>query len=169
MRNTNHSTGALELFDQVYAALCAAQAAIDRYNALTGRFYTLGYSFPTIISFESLMDTGDWRNFTIDDLPDFLQAGPVVRKFTRAELLQRLGRESSWRCPYCGLTGTEELGPDGRTWHLDHGYPKALGGDNRADNMILACATCNVRKNAKTAAEVFKRIFGDAEGRDGGK
>ena len=34
-----------------------------------------------------------------------------------------------------------------------------LGGDNDDDNLILSCATCNIRKNKKTAMEVLRRIL----------
>lgn len=56
-------------------------------------------------------------------------------------------------CQYCGGTGDEKRGPDGRTWHIDHVYAESLGGDSDPDNLVLACATCNIRKNAKLLTE----------------
>lgn len=47
------------------------------------------------------------------------------------------------------------IGPDGRNWHIDHVYPKALGGDDGLDNRVLACATCNLSKKHKSANAFF--------------
>lgn len=76
-----------------------------------------------------------------------------------ADLVLELGTEFYWTCVYCQKTGTQERGPDGRGWHIDHAYPKALGGDDDPDNLILACATCNIRKGKKTAIAVLKIVF----------
>jgi len=42
---------------------------------------------------------------------------------------------------------------DGRVWHVDHAYPIVHGGDNRRDNKVLSCATCNLSKGPKSAKE----------------
>ncbi|MFE4367961.1 MULTISPECIES: HNH endonuclease [unclassified Streptomyces] len=49
-----------------------------------------------------------------------------------------------WRCAYC---------PDGRAEHLDHVVPLSKGGTDTADNMVPACAKCNLSKGAKTLME----------------
>lgn len=41
----------------------------------------------------------------------------------------------------------------GKRPHLDHVWPLAKGGSNGAENLVLSCRTCNVRKNAKTPME----------------
>lgn len=46
-------------------------------------------------------------------------------------------------CPYCG----EFLDSDA---HADHIYPVSKGGESRAKNMVLVCATCNLRKGKLT-------------------
>jgi len=46
-------------------------------------------------------------------------------------------------CYYCGVA------LDNVEAHADHLAPKARGGKNGAYNMVLTCAQCNVRKNAR--------------------
>lgn len=48
-------------------------------------------------------------------------------------------------CQYCG----DIEGP----FHLDHVHPVSLGGENTPDNLVVACAKCNVSKGAKPVAE----------------
>lgn len=72
----------------------------------------------------------------------------------KASIIDRLGYvPKEWKCFHCSGVGTEDLGPDNRAWHADHCYPKVLGGDNRADNMVLSCATCNMKKGARSGRE----------------
>ena len=65
----------------------------------------------------------------------------------------RIGKEQKWTCIYCQRIGTEESGPDKRMWHVDHMYAQSLGGDSRPDNLVLACATCNLQKGKKRLRE----------------
>jgi hypothetical protein len=62
---------------------------------------------------------------------------------------ERLGRDQGWSCRYCSGAGDEDSGPDGRAWHVDHLYPVVRGGDSQPDNLVLACATCNLKKRAQ--------------------
>lgn len=48
-------------------------------------------------------------------------------------------------CAYCG----DENGP----FDLDHLYPVARGGTDEANNIVVACASCNRSKGAKTLKE----------------
>jgi len=53
-------------------------------------------------------------------------------------------------CAYCaGSSESDAIGPDGRSWHIDHVFPVVRGGTNVAENLVLSCATCNLRKNAR--------------------
>lgn len=45
-------------------------------------------------------------------------------------------------CYWCG----EKVG---RHYHVDHVMPLALGGSNGPENIVIACAPCNLSKNAK--------------------
>lgn len=64
--------------------------------------------------------------------------------------------ENGCVCFYCGNPGDQASGPDSRAWHVDHAYPLSLGGDHGPDNLVLSCATCNLEKKARTAADYFK-------------
>ncbi|MQS39595.1 HNH endonuclease [Streptomyces katsurahamanus] len=48
-----------------------------------------------------------------------------------------------WKCAYC----------DAPAEHLDHVVPLAKGGADREENMVPACAPCNLSKGAKTLEE----------------
>lgn len=79
----------------------------------------------------------------------------VVRQNVANEK-ERLGKEQGWSCCYCRMKGSERCGPDNRPWHVDHLYPVVRGGDNKPDNLVLACATCNLKKKAKLLAEFLQ-------------
>lgn len=46
------------------------------------------------------------------------------------------------QCFYCGV----KVGDD---YHVDHVVPLVLGGSNGKENIVIACPTCNLSKNAK--------------------
>lgn len=62
----------------------------------------------------------------------------------RSEIIRRDRRT-------CYLCGRGPLKLD--EIHLDHKIPISRGGSHTRDNLAVACATCNVRKGALTAAE----------------
>lgn len=49
------------------------------------------------------------------------------------------------------------------SFHVDHFFPLSKGGKHEAENLVIACPTCNVRKGAKDpyifAQESFGRLF----------
>lgn len=57
----------------------------------------------------------------------------------RFRVLQRDG----FRCVYCGTAAR-----DGAVLHLDHVVPVAAGGETTEDNLVTACASCNLGKSA---------------------
>ena len=67
------------------------------------------------------------------------------------------------RCAYCGQIAI---------LHADHRTPLARGGSNAIDNILPACAPCNLRKSrmtepefrARLAAEKQRKIDGEAAG-----
>lgn len=64
----------------------------------------------------------------------------------------RLKNRDGDGCHYCGRAfGEEKL--NRRT--LDHKIPRSAGGNNNEDNLVLACARCNVLKGSKNY-EFFK-------------
>lgn len=90
-----------------------------------------------------------------------------IPKRLRYAVLERDG----YRCRYCGA------GVDDAKLHIDHRMPVAKGGTNDFENLVTACADCNLGKHAflpireivrqreqALAAEIFQRTcerFGD--------
>ena len=66
----------------------------------------------------------------------------VKRRISRRALFARDG----WKCVYCGTAG-------GRLT-LDHVIPRSKGGDSVWENVVTACAPCNLRKGDRLLEEV---------------
>ena len=74
----------------------------------------------------------------------------------RESLSKRLGRvarqiacRDGHACRYCGATAASS----GAHLHLDHLTPRSLGGLDQATNLVLACRSCNSRRQARTLAQ----------------
>ncbi len=65
----------------------------------------------------------------------------IKRKISRRALFARDG----WRCVYCGHSG-------GRLT-LDHVVPRSRGGESVWENVVTACAPCNLRKGDRSLEE----------------
>jgi 5-methylcytosine-specific restriction endonuclease McrA len=65
----------------------------------------------------------------------------VTRRISRRVLFARDG----WRCVYCG--------PDGGRLTLDHVVPRSRGGGSDWENVVTACAPCNLRKGDRLPEE----------------
>jgi 5-methylcytosine-specific restriction endonuclease McrA len=65
----------------------------------------------------------------------------VQRKISRRALFAR----DDWRCVYCGTA-------NGRLT-LDHVIPRSKGGESVWENVVTACAPCNLRKGNRTLEE----------------
>lgn len=65
----------------------------------------------------------------------------LIPSWARRLVVERDG----YCCVYCG--GTE--GP----FHIDHRTPVRLGGADVPENLVVACAPCNLSKGAKTMEE----------------
>lgn len=110
----------------------------------------------------AMVDDGDWPKG--EPVPQFggndkvlqFKSKPTEQKF-RKNCLQMLGPDQQWCCIYCHRQGDAAKGPDRRTWHIDHLYPLALGGDWVNDNLVLACATCNLHKSRKLLMEFLNK------------
>jgi 5-methylcytosine-specific restriction endonuclease McrA len=66
----------------------------------------------------------------------------IQRKISRRALFARDG----WRCVYCGTT-------NGRLT-LDHVVPRSKGGESIWENVVTACAPCNLRKGDRSLEQV---------------
>ena len=65
----------------------------------------------------------------------------IQRKISRRALFARDG----WRCVYCGTSS-------GRLT-LDHVVPRSKGGESIWENVVTACAPCNLRKGDRLPEE----------------
>ena len=72
------------------------------------------------------------------------QQGPLYQTNLRAAVFQREGH----KCAYCGKAGKPVK------LELDHVLPKASGGVDRYDNLVVACHSCNQSK-ANQPLELF--------------
>jgi hypothetical protein len=71
-------------------------------------------------------------------------AAPRYVSRRRREIFER----SAGKCHYCGTA----LTLDGK-WHVEHQFPRALGGGDDALNLVAACVPCNLSKSDRTAIE----------------
>lgn len=71
--------------------------------------------------------------------------GPIAasREPIPAGLRFAVLRRDGFRCAYCGRGE-----PEGVQLHIDHIVPVARGGRTELENLVTACATCNVGKSA---------------------
>jgi len=68
-------------------------------------------------------------------------------KLTRAEVFNR----DKYTCQYCGKTSHQLT--------LDHVVPRHLGGKHTWDNLVSACAACNLRKAGKTLKQAGMKLL----------
>jgi 5-methylcytosine-specific restriction endonuclease McrA len=66
----------------------------------------------------------------------------IQRKISRRALFARDG----WKCAYCGTA-------NGRLT-LDHVVPRSKGGESIWENVVTACAPCNLRKGDRSLEQV---------------
>jgi len=64
-------------------------------------------------------------------------------------------RDGGWVCHYCHAPVSRDPNDGERLAHRDHKVPKSQGGGNGLDNLVLACAECNMRKGARYTYEEF--------------
>lgn len=74
----------------------------------------------------------------------------------RESLSKRLGKvarqiaaRDGHACVYCGATAASS----GAHLHLDHLTPRSVGGEDVPQNLVLACRSCNSRRQARTLAQ----------------
>jgi hypothetical protein len=74
--------------------------------------------------------------------------------FTFKELNEQFERQEGF-CYYCGELLYKSFDS---SVHIDHMTPISRGGSNDISNIALSCATCNLKKHAKTAEEFMEMI-----------
>lgn len=81
-------------------------------------------------------------------VPPPLSINPQKWTGIRQEVYQRDGSN----CRYCGqdFQGDETI---------DHIIPKIQGGKEKLENMVMACRSCNSRKNGRTPEQAGMRLL----------
>lgn len=88
----------------------------------------------------SVRDYRRWNPYDRHTLPEryvHAQAQLSLHPIHRSPIFLRDGLQ----CQYCGQL-------DAPSYHIDHIIPRLLGGRTRSYNLVVACAACNLRKNA---------------------
>ena len=75
----------------------------------------------------------------------------------RPVLVRAIAERDGWNCFYCGQPLTE------LTAELDHAVPMSRGGKTEADNLRLACSSCNLKKGTQTVEEFLQSEYGRAQ------
>ena len=69
-----------------------------------------------------------------------------------------------FRCIYCGVSPITD---DSCVMVLDHIYPRSLGGDDSARNLVTCCESCNTAKHARLLdAGVMQEIYAEVQERN---
>jgi hypothetical protein len=76
-------------------------------------------------------------------LPEPRRASPYISRRRRTVF-----EASHGKCHYCG----EAIELTGK-WHVEHQFPRALGGGDGALNLVASCVRCNLAKGDRTALE----------------
>lgn len=77
----------------------------------------------------------------------------------KAQKASGAGFDDMWRweaaaekvCFYCGIECS-------LNYHVDHYVPLARGGEHALENLRIACAPCNIQKNATMPHEFLERL-----------
>lgn len=82
------------------------------------------------------------------------------RKPISASMKKEVWAKTGGRCHFCArkIKLSAKIGERGR-WHVDHIYPKALGGKDGLDNYLPICKQCNRLRwflNSKRIRKTFK-------------
>lgn len=72
---------------------------------------------------------------------------PSLSRAVRFRVMAR----DNFRCVYCGAT------PEATSLHIDHLLPVNAGGGNEVDNLVTACADCNLGKRDSIVSEMIDR------------
>ena len=67
---------------------------------------------------------------------------------TWAATCRLVAARAEGRCEYCRMSQALQ----GATFHTEHIIPQSAGGSDAADNLALACPSCNLAKSNRTTA-----------------
>lgn len=95
---------------------------------------------------------------------DFLDSeeAPDVLPMLLSKQGKKVYRDRLWaRHPHCHFCG-RKIG-NSKDATIDHGIPESRGGLNTPQNLLLACAGCNLTKGCRTVEEWVHDILNGAE------
>lgn len=69
-----------------------------------------------------------------------------------AEDIKKIYEQQGGRCWYCQT-------PVGSKYHIDHRIPLSKGGSNNPNNLVVACQSCNCRKQGRMPHEFCGRLL----------
>lgn len=78
----------------------------------------------------------------------------IPGSYTKNDLLIIFQKQEG-ACLYCDAN----VGRRGKRWHADHFIPLSRGGTNYPENIVIACADCNLSKHAKMPWEFMPEKF----------
>lgn len=110
------------------------------------------------ISFDNIgyyLSKGITDAFLDDDTLETESAQKKQRKTISRMVRMAVWEKTDGHCIYCG----ERMNPFSR-FHVDHLDPVARGGDDDLENLVPACATCNVQKHALSLEQFRQRRGG---------
>lgn len=82
----------------------------------------------------------------------------------RRRIRDRLSEAQNHRCCYC-FCRMDGVGEEDNAPTIEHAVPRAHGGRNSQDNLVVACSRCNKRVGAMTYRAKVKLSRAAAEGR----
>ncbi len=88
-----------------------------------------------------LLDAGDY--YLVN--PDLITYVRLGTDWDRSDVPKVLARDGE-RCRYCGCPCPDDLS-------IDHVFPRSRGGSDKPANLVVACFSCNSRKNDRTPEE----------------
>lgn len=91
------------------------------------------------------------------------RTGPSTRGRIPKRLRHHVAKRCNHSCQFCARPGTPDADPDGQPWHIEHVIPVSRGGPTRADNLTLACASCNLRKGTTPAYAFIQQLIREGQ------
>lgn len=87
------------------------------------------------------------------------------RKRITKEMKKAVWEKTGGRCWYCGfMTVSRGIGNYREEPNIDHQQPCSRGGETRIENLVLACAQCNMEKRLSNVDE-FREVVRDGDPR----
>ena len=154
-----------EIVDMVRQAQYEAYWRHGEFEA--DRILSGGYLAPSSDSYSRLVEmldtcAGDYPSAmeALRNLPNPGCRNPGINQ--RGRTVIRIAKRDGWKCHYCEVQlSFRPLTSDEKYPEIEHKIPRARGGSNHMDNLVLSCPTCNMRKGARYSYEEFVAMMRD--------